>query len=194
MPPHRLRFVSGCFLTKVWLLNGPCVTLFYRQQDNISVGPLISARSETWLEDIHGYSSEGTDIDIYLYTAVADTHAPGRDQEAKGLRRWLRDIITAVSCCRGWKGQNNAKWWKSWRHTRSGQTHNTDATGLTAANNWRKQNISQPGTWYARSIYPQINNCNIYKVHFQKNITDSEVIQNNSRFCFTLLVHQAWFI
>ena len=36
--------------------------------------------------------------------AVAGTHAPGRDKGAEGLRR-LGDIITAVSCCRGWKGQ-----------------------------------------------------------------------------------------
>ena len=37
--------------------------------------------------------------------AVAGTHAPGRGEGVEGLRRWLGDIITAVSCCRGWKGQ-----------------------------------------------------------------------------------------
>ena len=38
-------------------------------------------------------------------SAVAATHAPGRGEGVEGLRRWLGDIITAVSCCRGWKGQ-----------------------------------------------------------------------------------------
>ena len=36
---------------------------------------------------------------------VAGTHAPGRGEGVEGLTRWLGDIITAVSCCRGWKGQ-----------------------------------------------------------------------------------------
>ena len=37
--------------------------------------------------------------------AVAGTHAPGRSEGVEGLGRWLGDIINAVSCCRGWKGQ-----------------------------------------------------------------------------------------
>ena len=37
--------------------------------------------------------------------AVAGTHAPGRGEGVEGSRRWLGDVITAVSCCRGWKGQ-----------------------------------------------------------------------------------------
>ena len=39
-------------------------------------------------------------------SAVAGTHAPGRGDGFEGLRRWLGDIITAVSLCRrGSKGQ-----------------------------------------------------------------------------------------
>ena len=37
--------------------------------------------------------------------AVAGTHAPGRGEGVEGLRRWLGDIITAVSFCHGWKRQ-----------------------------------------------------------------------------------------
>ena len=37
--------------------------------------------------------------------AVAGRHAPGRDEGDERLRRWLGDTITAVSWCRGWKGQ-----------------------------------------------------------------------------------------
>ena len=37
--------------------------------------------------------------------AVAGTHAPGRGEGAEGLRRWLGDVITVVSSCRGCKGQ-----------------------------------------------------------------------------------------
>ena len=29
----------------------------------------------------------------------------GRGEGVEGLRRWLGDIITVVSCCRGWKGR-----------------------------------------------------------------------------------------
>ena len=36
---------------------------------------------------------------------VAGTHAPGRGEGVEGLRGWSRDIITAFSCCRRWKGQ-----------------------------------------------------------------------------------------
>ena len=45
--------------------------------------------------------------------AVAGTHAPGRGEGVEGLRGWLRDIITAVSCRRGSKSQRKCKvWWK----------------------------------------------------------------------------------
>ena len=37
--------------------------------------------------------------------AVAGTHAPGWGEGVEGLRRWLGDIITAVSSCRGCKDQ-----------------------------------------------------------------------------------------
>ena len=38
-------------------------------------------------------------------SAVAATHAPGRGEGVEGLRRWLGDVITVVSCCSVWKGQ-----------------------------------------------------------------------------------------
>ena len=31
--------------------------------------------------------------------------ATGKGEGVEGLRRWLGDVITAVSWCRGWKGQ-----------------------------------------------------------------------------------------
>ena len=37
--------------------------------------------------------------------AVAGTHASARGEGVEGLRRWLGYITTAVSCCRGWKGE-----------------------------------------------------------------------------------------
>ena len=41
--------------------------------------------------------------------AVGGTHAPGRGEGVEWLRRWLGDIITAVSCCRGSKGQRQCQ-------------------------------------------------------------------------------------
>ena len=40
---------------------------------------------------------------------VAGTHAPGRDEGVVGSRRWLGDIITAGSSCRGCKGQRQCQ-------------------------------------------------------------------------------------
>ena len=37
--------------------------------------------------------------------AVAGRHVPGGGEGVHGLARWLGDLITALSCCRGWEGQ-----------------------------------------------------------------------------------------
>ena len=96
---------------------------------------------------------------------VAGTHAPGRGEGVEGLRRWFGDIITAVSCCRGWKGQKTIP-----SCANVDDTHAPDrrtSTCLTATNNPRQINMLQPGTCYARPIYPEINTCHFYKVHFE---------------------------
>ena len=55
--------------------------------------------------------------------AVAGARAPGRGKAVEGLRKWLGDKITAVSCCRVYGSvKDNPKWWKSCRHTRYGLT------------------------------------------------------------------------
>ena len=49
-------------------------------------------------------------------------------------------------------------------------THAPDGRIITcsiATNNSRQLNMFQPGTCYARPIYPQINTCHFYKVHFE---------------------------
>ena len=57
--------------------------------------------------------------------AVAGTHAPGRGEGFEGFGRWLADIdiITAVSCCRGWKDQKTMPSGGKVDDTRSGLTH-----------------------------------------------------------------------
>ena len=54
--------------------------------------------------------------------AVSGTHAPGRGEGVVGSRRRLGDIITAqLAVVVGARVKDNAKWWKSSRHTCSGR-------------------------------------------------------------------------
>ena len=41
--------------------------------------------------------------------AVAGKHAPGGGEGVEGSKGWLGEIITAVSCCRGCKGQRQCQ-------------------------------------------------------------------------------------
>ena len=41
--------------------------------------------------------------------AVTGTHAPGRGEGVAGSRRWSGDVISAVSSCRGCKGQRQCQ-------------------------------------------------------------------------------------
>ena len=41
--------------------------------------------------------------------AVAGTHAAGRGEGVVGSRRWLRTIIIAGSCCRGYSGERQCQ-------------------------------------------------------------------------------------
>ena len=86
----------------------------------------------------------------------------------KGCKGWgVQKMFRRVHHCSQllWVGRekNNAKWWKSWRDTRAGLTHNY----LLNSCKWStSNNMVQPDTYYARLIYPQINTCNFCEVHF----------------------------
>ena len=53
--------------------------------------------------------------------AVAGKHAPGGGEGVEGSKGWLGEIITAVSCCRGCKGQRQWQVVEKMRHTCSGK-------------------------------------------------------------------------
>ena len=67
--------------------------------------------------------------------AVVGPHAPGRGKGVEGLGRWLGDIVTAVGCCCGCKGQN--------KMPSCGKTDATHAPGK--GGELDKANLSPPG-------------------------------------------------